>query len=329
VSGEGAQPERGRLAHPTHGGGQDARAPVGEHAKPYGIPGDGARQAAPALGVVLMLWGDNVSAATEPLLRRVAAIGYDLIELPLFGADEPDLAEVRRRVAGAGLRCTVNTALPPGLSLLQPEKRTATVDFLGRIAGQARALGTDLVCGPLLEPVGDLPDIAPGPRERESASAGLLAAAQRAADVGVTLALEPLNRFESAFPTTVAEACTLVDSVGATNLGLLLDTFHMNIEERDPAAAIRQAGRRLRHFHCSENDRGPVGSGHVNWQEIRDALLATGYGGDLAVESFGNTVPAISRACCIWRPLAADPATLAQESATYLRRLWAGKGLGG
>jgi D-psicose/D-tagatose/L-ribulose 3-epimerase len=250
-------------------------------------------------------------------------MGYDLIELPLFGAGEPDLAEVRRRVAGAALRCTVNTALPPGLSLLQPEQRAATVDFLARIAAQARTLGSDLVCGPLLAPVGDLPKVAPGPSERESACAGLLAAAARAADVGVTLALEPLNRFESAFPTTVAEACALVDTVGGANLGLLLDTFHMNIEERDPAAAIRQAGRRIRHFHCSENDRGPVGSGHVNWQVIRDALLATGYGGDLVVESFGNTVPAISRACCIWRPLAADPAALAQESATYLRRLWA------
>jgi D-psicose/D-tagatose/L-ribulose 3-epimerase len=285
----------------------------------------GTQCAAPALGVVLMLWGDSVAVATEPLLGRVAAMGYDLIELPLFGTGEPDSAEVRRRVAGAGLRCTVNTALPPGLSLLQPEKRTATVDFLGRIADQARTLGAELVCGPLLAPVGELPDIAPGPRERESACAGLMAAAKRAADVGVTLALEPPNPFESAFPTTVVEACALVDSVGAANLGLLLDTFHMNIEERDPAAAIRQAGRRIRHFHCSENDRGPVGSGHVNWQVIRDALLATGYGGDLVVESFGNTVPAISRACCIWRPLAADPAMLAQESAMYLHGLWEGK----
>jgi D-psicose/D-tagatose/L-ribulose 3-epimerase len=268
-----------------------------------------------------------VAVATEPLLRSVTAMGYDLIELPLFGTDESDLADVRRRVTDAGLRCTVNTALPPGLSLLQPEQRTATVDFLTRIATQARTLGANLVCGPLLAPVGDLPDIAPGPRERESACAGLRAASRRAADVGVTLALEPLNRFESAFPTTVAEASALVDAVGAENLGLLLDTFHMNIEERDPAAAIRQSGRRIRHFHCSENDRGPVGSGHVNWQATRAALLDAGYDGDLVVESFGNTVPAISRACCVWRPLAADPAALAQESARYLQRLWKGTSL--
>lgn len=288
----------------------------------------GGQRRAPALGVVLMLWGDNVAAATEPLLRRVAGMGYDLIELPLFGADEPELTEVRQRVVDAGLRCTVNTALPPGLSLLQPEQRSATVDFLAQIAAQARTLDADLVCGPLLAPVGDLPDTAPGPGERESACAGLLAASRRAADVGVTLALEPLNRFESAFPTTVAEACALVDAVGAENLGLLLDTFHMNIEERDPAAAIRQAGRRIRHFHCSENDRGPVGSGHVNWQATRAALLAAGYGGDLVVESFGTTVPAISRACCVWRPPATDPAALAQESARYLQRLWKGNQVG-
>lgn len=281
-------------------------------------------QRSPALGIVLMLWGDSVAAATEPLLSSVAAMGYHLVELPLFGAHEPDLADVGRRVAGAGLRCTINTALPPGLSLLERDKRAETVNFLAGIAAQARTLGAGLVCGPLLAPVGDLPAVTPGPRERESAVAGLQAATERAADLGVTLALEPLNRFESAFPTTVAEGCALVDAVGAANLGLLLDTFHMNIEERDPAGAIRQAGLRLRHFHCSENDSGPVGSGHLDWRSIRQTLLAVGYRGDLVVESFGSTVPAISRACCIWRQLAVSPAALALESATYLRALWAG-----
>lgn len=269
-----------------------------------------------------MLWGDSVAAATEPLLAGVRAMGYGLIELPLFGSGEANLADVGRLVAGAGLRCTVNTALPPGLSLVTPKRRAETVEFLARIAAQARELGADLVCGPLLAPVGELPATPPGPREHESAVAGLTAAARRAEDMGVTLALEPLNRFESAYPTTVAEACALVDAVAAANLGLLLDTFHMNIEERAPAAAIRQAGARLRHFHCSENDRGPVGSGHIPWPAVRAALGEVGYRGDLVVESFGSTVPAISRACCIWRPLAADALALAQESATFLRRLW-------
>ena len=276
----------------------------------------------PALGVVLMLWSDDVAAATGPLLAGVRNMGYTLIELPLFGSGAANLKEAGRRVADAGLRCTVNTALPPGLSLLQPERWMEAVTFLGNIAAQAHALGADLVCGPLLAPVGDLPDASPGARERESALAGLTAVARRAADVGVTLALEPLNRFESAYPTTVAEACLLVDAVGAANLGLLLDTFHMNIEERDSAAAIRLAGSRLRHFHCSENDRGPVGSGHIAWPTVRGALQDTDYRGDLVVESFGSTVPAISRACCIWRPLAVDATALAQESVSFLRLLW-------
>jgi D-psicose/D-tagatose/L-ribulose 3-epimerase len=276
----------------------------------------------PGFGVVLMLWSDDVAAATDPLLATVRSMGYTQIELPLFGGTAADLAGAGRRVAGAGLRCTVNTALPPGMSLLQPVQRARAVTFLGNIAAQARALGADLVCGPLLAPVGDLPETPPGPLERESAAAGLAAAARRAADLGVTLALEPLNRFESAYPTTVAEAVALVDAVGAPNLGLLLDTFHMNIEERDPPAAIRQAGLHLRHFHCSENDRGPVGCGHIAWPAVREALRDAGYQGDLVVESFGGSVPAISRACCIWRPLAADAAELARESVTFLRRLW-------
>lgn len=277
------------------------------------------------LGVALMLWGDSPAAATPPLLRAIRAMGYDLIELPLFGPPPVDPAELRRRLADAGLRRTVNTALPPGSSLLDAARRPAAVDFLGRVAAQARALGATLVAGPLLTPVGDLPEAAPGPAERQAAAAGLAAAARRAADEGVTLALEPLNRFESAYPTTVADACDLVDTAraaGATNLGLLLDTFHMNIEERSTAAAIALAGARLRHFHCSENDRGPVGRGHVPWPAVRDALAAAGYRGDLLVESFGSAVPAIRRACCVWRPLAGSAEELAGESAAFLRRLW-------
>ena len=274
------------------------------------------------LGVVLMLWGADLAAATPALLAAVRAMGYDSIELPLFGTADGDLHELGRRIAGEGLRCSANTALPASYSLCDASRHAPTVAFLQRMAAQARSLGSSVLCGPLLTPVGELPARPPGAREREEAVRGLAAAAHAAAGEGVALALEPLNRFESAFPNTVADAVALVDATGQPNLGLLLDTFHMNIEERSLPEAIRLAGPRLHHFHCSENDRGPVGSGHIPWPEVRRALDDAGYRGSLVVESFGTTIPAIARACCTWRPLAPSPEALADASAAYLRRLF-------
>jgi D-psicose/D-tagatose/L-ribulose 3-epimerase len=144
-------------------------------------------------------------------------------------------------------------------------------------------------------------------------------AGAHAAERGVTLAIEPLNRFETDLVNTVDQGVRLCDDIGADNVGLLLDTFHMNIEERHIGAAIRSAGRHVRHVHTCENDRGAPGSGHIDFGEVFRALDAIGYDEDVVIESFTPEIVEIARAVSLWRPLAPDGDTLASEGLRFLR----------
>jgi D-psicose/D-tagatose/L-ribulose 3-epimerase len=144
--------------------------------------------------------------------------------------------------------------------------------------------------------------------------------ADYAGDRGVSLAIEPLNRFETDLVNTVEQGLELAELINRENLGLMLDTFHMNIEEKDPGAAIRSAGEKLFNFQVSENDRGTPGSGSIAWQEIWDALEANGYQGPIVIESFLPTVKEIARAVSLWRPVATSMDALATDGLAFLRR---------
>jgi D-psicose/D-tagatose/L-ribulose 3-epimerase len=136
---------------------------------------------------------------------------------------------------------------------------------------------------------------------------------------GVQLAIEPLNRFETDLINTVDQGLELIDRVGASNVGFLLDTFHMNIEEKHIPAAIRKAGSKVFHFHACENDRGTPGTGHVEWQEIVSALRAINYQGPVVIEAFTTEITEIARAVSLWRPLAPDQDSLAREGLSFLQ----------
>ena len=137
------------------------------------------------------------------------------------------------------------------------------------------------------------------------------------------LCVEPLNRFETSFMNLAQQAIDVVDRVDHPACGILLDTFHMNIEERSIGEAIRAAGARLKHLHGCENDRGAPGSGHVPWNEVRDALRAVNYDGPVVIESFTSKVKTIARAAAIWRPFAATQDALAEDGLRFLRQLLA------
>jgi D-psicose/D-tagatose/L-ribulose 3-epimerase len=138
----------------------------------------------------------------------------------------------------------------------------------------------------------------------------------------VTLAIEPLNRFETYFLNTMADARALCDAVDHPRIGILFDTFHGNIEEKNIGDAVSDAGKRLAHVHACENDRGTPGTGHVAWDELRDSLNGIGYDDWLVIESFGFAIPEIAAAACIWRDLAPSPEALAWEGLNFLRSLF-------
>ena len=137
------------------------------------------------------------------------------------------------------------------------------------------------------------------------------------------LGVEPLNRFETSVLNLTADAIAVVDRVGHPSCGLMLDTFHMNIEEQSIGDALRSAGSRLKHLHACENDRGAPGSGHVPWTEVAQALRDIRYNDGVVIESFTSKVKSIARAAAIWRPLAATQDALAENGLRHLRDLLA------
>jgi D-psicose/D-tagatose/L-ribulose 3-epimerase len=139
----------------------------------------------------------------------------------------------------------------------------------------------------------------------------------------VTIALEPLNRFETDFMNQSEKAVRLAEDVGSSAVGILLDTFHMAIEEKNQGEAIRHAGRHLKHFHSCENDRGSPGTGQVDWPEVRDALKAINYDGAVVIEGFNPDVVDLANGARIWRPMAPSPDRLAGDGIKFLKKLFA------
>lgn len=269
-------------------------------------------------GVNLLVWSGQLGEEEMRLLPRIRDMGYTSVELPIFAPETVDISMVRNTLEACGLACTVSTAMPTHANLIDASATPAGLVFLETVIQQASALQSPIVCGPLAVPVGELRGRGYLPTEWAQCVQSLRQAGEIAANYGVVLALEPLNRFETFMVNTTEDAVRLMEEVNHPAVGLLLDTFHMHIEEKSTAAAIHLAGPHLRHFHVSENDRGIVGSGQVAWQSVFNALRTTGYAGTITVESFNAIIPELAGATCIWRPLAADADTLARESLAFI-----------
>jgi D-psicose/D-tagatose/L-ribulose 3-epimerase len=280
------------------------------------------------IGVNLWVWESPVdTAALERLLPHVAALGFDWLEIPLETPGELDEARAAAMIRAAGLGVSVCAAMGPDRDLVHPDAavRASGASYVRRCVEAAAALGAPSVVGPLYSAVGRTWQMSVDERARvtELLVDQLAPLAAYAADHGVCLCVEPLNRFETSFLNLASQAIEVVDRVGGPGIGLLLDTFHMNIEERSLGDAIRAAGPRLRHLHACENDRGAPGAGHLPWGEVAAALRDVGYRGPVVIESFTGKVQSIARAAAIWRPLAASQDALASEGLAFLRRLLA------
>jgi D-psicose/D-tagatose/L-ribulose 3-epimerase len=274
-------------------------------------------------GANSFIWVSPLTTQALDLLDKVKAMGFDLFELAIEDPRLVDLPAFRGRLEQLGLGCSVCGAFGPqrDLSHEDPQVRANAQEYIHRLVDAAQALGAAVVAGPMYSAVGKARLLPPDERqaERRRAADGLRQAASYAGGCGVKLALEPLNRFETDMINTTAQGLDLIEEVGAPNLGLHLDTFHMHLEEKDSAAAIRLAGPRLFHFHACENDRGVPGSGQVHWPEVAAALKAIDYQGAVVIESFTPQLEEIARAVCLWRPLAPDQDTIARDGLHFLR----------
>jgi D-psicose/D-tagatose/L-ribulose 3-epimerase len=212
--------------------------------------------------------------------------------------------------------------LTDGMSLISedPEVRRKTHNHLVDTIQVAAEAGARIIAGPVYSPVGYLTGRRRTTDEWNRAVEGYQLLADTLAANGVTLAIEPLNRFETYFLNTAADATALCDQVGHPNVGILFDTFHANIEEKDIAAGYRTVGRHLKHVHACENDRGTPGSGHVEWNEVFQALRDLHYDGWLVIEGFSFALGELSTAACLWRDIEVTPEVIAFEGVKFLRR---------
>jgi D-psicose/D-tagatose/L-ribulose 3-epimerase len=274
-------------------------------------------------GVNTMVWTTRVGKELEPLFFRVKKWGFDGVELFLSPEEPVDIPGVRSILDRAGLERTTCSVLPREANLVSPqaEVRARGVEHLRKCVQRTAELGASLMCGPIYAGLGVMTGARRTPDEWDWAVEGLGSVARYAQGLGVTLCAEPLNRFETYFLNTLEDAARLVRDVGEPNLRVHFDTFHANIEEQNPAAALRSIGKELGHVHLSENDRGIPGTGHNDWRGVLLALKAIGYNGWLTIESFAHPEPELRAAAAIWRDLAPSGDALAERGLRFIEQL--------
>ncbi|MFQ5807134.1 MAG: sugar phosphate isomerase/epimerase family protein [Phycisphaerae bacterium] len=274
------------------------------------------------LGFNLLLWTTHVTDEHAPIFELLKANGYDGVEVPVMEGPVEHYEKLGRLIRSAGLECTSSTALPgPQANPISddPAIHNAGLDYLKRCIDSVAALGSTVLCGPTYQTLGQFTGSGPTDDERQRIVEVHRAAADHAATCGVTLATEPLNRFECYFLNTLADAAEHTRAVDRPNFGVLFDTFHANIEEQDMLASVRRHGDVVRHVHLSENDRGIPGTGHVDFPGVIKTLREVDYDGWLVVEAFGRALPSLAAATCVWRDLFDSPEQVVEQSASMIR----------
>jgi D-psicose/D-tagatose/L-ribulose 3-epimerase len=278
------------------------------------------------LGFNLLLWASQVTEEHFPLLGKIKAAGYDGVELPLFGGAPEDYKRVGREIKNNGLRATAVCVIPDAehdCTSADPKARAAGLAHLKWAIDCLQAAGGEVLCGPYYQPLAVFSGEPPTRDERARIVEVHKEAAKYAARAGVRLAVEPLNRFECYALNTVADAADIVSQVSEPNYGLLYDTFHANIEEKDPVGVIAPNLSAINHVHMSENDRGTPGKGHVPWAATFKALKGGGYDGWYVIEAFGRVLPGIAAATRVWRDFFPHTDEVYQFGHDFLRAEWA------
>lgn len=279
-----------------------------------------------SFGVNLFLWTAGYTDNEVGLITKVKELGFDVVEIPLDFLDAISVEKTKRVLEETGLNVVGCAVVGERRDLISDstEIRKEAFTYFSRCLKLLSSWGGTVLCGPAYSAVGKLTGAARTMEEWERAVTGLKELAKVAEDLGVKIALEPLNRFETYFLNTAEDAVALVQEVGSPAVGVHLDTFHMNIEEKCLYEAIKTAGPYLYHLHTCENDRGTPGEGHVEWDDVFQALREVNYKGALVIESFVPGVKEIARAASIWRELAPSSDYVAAKGLEFLKKNWQG-----
>lgn len=280
------------------------------------------------IGFNLLLWTGHVTDENFPVLEKLKAAGYDGVEIPIFDVSDPGhFARIGRVLQDNGLECTAVTVLPDEAhNAISPvaANRQGAVDHLKRVLECAHNAGVQTLCGPYYQVLGQFTGKYPSEAELNGAAEVHRAIAPVAEAAGVKCAIEALNRFEAHLLNTMEQAVGYVQRVNHPNFGTMYDTFHANIEEKSPLAAIETvfASGKLNHVHISENDRGTPGRGHINIPEQIRKLKALGYDGWMTIEAFGGALPDLAAATRVWRDFFPSTEQVYLEGIEVIRKAW-------
>lgn len=276
------------------------------------------------IGVNTWVWASPLTTENlGNLADRARRFGFGLLELPVESPGDWDPGTAAEVLAGYGMGARIVGAMGPGRDLIDPRFRADTQDYLRHCVDVALIVGSPTVAGPFTAATGRVWRMGADERRQvvDTLREALRPVADYAAERRVSLAVEPLNRYETSIINTVDQALDALEPLLDRGVGLALDSYHLNIEERSPAAAIRAAGDHCRVVQVCGNDRGPVGGDHTDWDSFFDALDDIGYAGPLTLESFTADNDTIAVAASIWRPLARTQDELARTSAEFLTEL--------
>jgi D-psicose/D-tagatose/L-ribulose 3-epimerase len=272
------------------------------------------------IGVSAFAWTSRFEPRHFHILASLREHGISGFEIPMFDPADIDADSIRNATEKHDLECTVCAILPPGINPISPDSavRRKSIEHLIQCIRTAAAMGARLVGGPLYAPIGYLPER----RRTDDEWKWAVECFRRVVEVldanAMDLAIEPVNRSETFFLRTVAEAKVFCDAVDHPRIGITIDTFHANIEEKSISGAAMVAGTRLMHMHASENDRGLLGSGHVDFRKIVSSLRQTGYEGFLMIEGFGYSQEEPDSLGLLWGDTTVSPEEIAYRGAEYL-----------
>ncbi len=273
------------------------------------------------LGIHAMAWTNHWTNDNLGLIDRAQSLGLDFIEIPLMGLGDIDAQAIHKRVSGLGFDVVTSTVLSATTDLAaeDPAIRAAGKELLIRCVDATAGMGARQLSGVIYSEHGRRPPFRPAERHWSWAAEGLRQVADHAAGLGVSIAVEPVNRYETFLVNTAAQAVTVCDMIDRPNVGIHLDTYHMNIEEKRWDEPFRQAGARLCHIHLCENDRGIPGTGLVDWDTLFATLGEMQYDGYAGMESFIDISDDMRTGTPVWRDLAPSGDELVREGLRFLR----------
>ena len=277
-------------------------------------------------GASTFIWVSPFNEDTLYLFEKVREMGFDTLEICVESPETIHVDQIIKASAQTGVQVIICGAFGPerDISSTSPIIRKQGLDYLKTCIDIARQVGSKLVSGPMYSAVGKTNLLSVDEREQQwhLAAHNMKLAAVYAKEANVKLAFEPLNRFETDFINTVDQGLAFIDRIGMDNVGMLLDTFHMNIEEKNIGDAIRLAGNKVFNFHACASDRGTPGEDHINWMEVKKALQDINYQEYLVIEAFNPGITEIAKAVALWRPLAASPDALAATGIKFLKEMF-------